>query len=66
MDEPVQHVAGGRELFDRPRDTGAFLGERIEPSITVAILGLGPMGRALAAASLAAGHSTVVWNRVPR
>jgi 3-hydroxyisobutyrate dehydrogenase-like beta-hydroxyacid dehydrogenase len=31
----------------------------------VAILGLGPMGRALAAASLAAGHRTVLWNRSP-
>ncbi|MEU4401213.1 NAD(P)-dependent oxidoreductase [Micromonospora orduensis] len=29
----------------------------------VAVLGLGPMGRALAAASLAAGHPTVLWNR---
>ncbi|MEV4716868.1 NAD(P)-binding domain-containing protein [Micromonospora noduli] len=34
-------------------------------SATVAVLGLGPMGRALAAASLAAGHPTVVWNRTP-
>ncbi|WP_433460109.1 NAD(P)-dependent oxidoreductase [Micromonospora sp. CA-248212] len=32
---------------------------------TVAVLGLGPMGRALAAASLAAGHPTVLWNRSP-
>lgn len=32
---------------------------------SIAILGLGPMGRALAAASLAAGHHTVVWNRSP-
>jgi 3-hydroxyisobutyrate dehydrogenase-like beta-hydroxyacid dehydrogenase len=31
----------------------------------IAVLGLGPMGRALAAASLAAGHPTVVWNRSP-
>jgi 3-hydroxyisobutyrate dehydrogenase-like beta-hydroxyacid dehydrogenase len=31
----------------------------------IAILGLGPMGRALAGAALAAGHSTVVWNRTP-
>ncbi|MFJ6164104.1 NAD(P)-dependent oxidoreductase [Micromonospora orduensis] len=31
----------------------------------VAVLGLGPMGRALAAASLAAGHPTVLWNRSP-
>lgn len=32
---------------------------------TVAVLGLGPMGHALAAASIAAGRSTVVWNRTP-
>ncbi|MET8351648.1 MULTISPECIES: NAD(P)-binding domain-containing protein [unclassified Micromonospora] len=31
----------------------------------IAILGLGPMGRALAASALAAGHPTVVWNRTP-
>ena len=29
------------------------------------MLGLGPMGRALAAAFLAAGHPTTVWNRSP-
>jgi 3-hydroxyisobutyrate dehydrogenase-like beta-hydroxyacid dehydrogenase len=34
---------------------------RITPS--VAVLGLGAMGRALAAALLAAGHPTTVWNR---
>ncbi|MFD8750359.1 NAD(P)-binding domain-containing protein [Kitasatospora sp. NPDC059577] len=31
----------------------------------VAVLGLGPMGRALAGALLAAGHPTTVWNRSP-
>jgi 3-hydroxyisobutyrate dehydrogenase-like beta-hydroxyacid dehydrogenase len=31
----------------------------------VAVLGLGPMGRSLAAAALAAGHPTAVWNRTP-
>ncbi|NGO69273.1 NAD(P)-binding domain-containing protein [Streptomyces boncukensis] len=31
----------------------------------VSVLGLGPMGRALAAAFLAAGHPTTVWNRTP-
>lgn len=31
----------------------------------VTVLGLGPMGRALAAAFLAAGHPTTVWNRTP-
>src|SRR4051794_21392709 len=31
----------------------------------LAVLGLGPMGRALATAALAAGHRTVVWNRPP-
>lgn len=36
-----------------------------EPRPAIAILGLGPMGRALAAAALAAGHPTVVWNRTP-
>lgn len=32
---------------------------------SVTVLGLGPMGRALAAAFLAAGHPTTVWNRTP-
>jgi 3-hydroxyisobutyrate dehydrogenase-like beta-hydroxyacid dehydrogenase len=32
----------------------------------VTVLGLGPMGRALAAAFLAAGRPTIVWNRTPR
>ncbi|WP_433128667.1 NAD(P)-dependent oxidoreductase [Micromonospora sp. CA-240977] len=36
-----------------------------DQSPAVAVLGLGPMGRALAAASLAAGHPTVLWNRSP-
>ncbi|MER5418487.1 NAD(P)-binding domain-containing protein [Streptosporangium roseum] len=27
------------------------------------MIGLGPMGRAMAAAFLAAGHPTTVWNR---
>ncbi|RKT54972.1 NAD(P)-binding domain-containing protein [Saccharothrix australiensis] len=31
----------------------------------VTVLGLGPMGRALAAAFAAAGHPTTVWNRTP-
>ncbi|MFI6979127.1 NAD(P)-dependent oxidoreductase [Embleya sp. NPDC050154] len=31
----------------------------------VTVLGLGPMGRALASAFLAAGHSATVWNRTP-
>ncbi|MFE7532230.1 NAD(P)-binding domain-containing protein [Kitasatospora sp. NPDC057542] len=31
----------------------------------VAVLGLGPMGRALAGALLAAGHPVAVWNRTP-
>src|SRR4051794_37482632 len=31
----------------------------------MAVLGLGPMGRALAGAALDAGHATVVWNRTP-
>ncbi|MFE7634100.1 NAD(P)-dependent oxidoreductase [Kitasatospora sp. NPDC057518] len=31
----------------------------------VAVLGLGPMGRALAGALLAAGHPVTVWNRTP-
>jgi 3-hydroxyisobutyrate dehydrogenase-like beta-hydroxyacid dehydrogenase len=30
---------------------------------TVAILGLGPMGQALAGATLTAGHPTLIWNR---
>ncbi|MFB6630115.1 NAD(P)-dependent oxidoreductase [Streptomyces sp. NPDC056362] len=32
---------------------------------TVSVLGLGQMGAALAAAFLAAGHPTTVWNRTP-
>ncbi|MFE2294582.1 NAD(P)-dependent oxidoreductase [Streptomyces sp. NPDC059452] len=31
----------------------------------VTVLGLGPMGRSLASAFLAAGHPTTVWNRTP-
>ncbi len=31
----------------------------------VTVLGLGPMGRALAAAFVAAGRATTVWNRTP-
>ncbi|MFE9749416.1 NAD(P)-dependent oxidoreductase [Saccharothrix saharensis] len=31
----------------------------------VTVLGLGPMGRALATAFAAAGHQTTVWNRTP-
>ncbi|QUH02098.1 NAD(P)-dependent oxidoreductase [Saccharopolyspora erythraea] len=31
----------------------------------VTVIGLGSMGRALAAAFIAAGHSTTVWNRTP-
>ncbi|MFI1092833.1 NAD(P)-dependent oxidoreductase [Streptomyces sp. NPDC020917] len=31
----------------------------------VTVLGLGPMGRALASAFLAAGHPVTVWNRTP-
>lgn len=38
-------------------------GKNQRPSVTV--MGLGPMGRALAAALLAAGHPTTVWNRTP-
>ncbi|SED22962.1 3-hydroxyisobutyrate dehydrogenase [Amycolatopsis tolypomycina] len=32
---------------------------------SVTVLGLGPMGRALAAAFIAAGHPATVWNRSP-
>ncbi|MFH9348947.1 NAD(P)-binding domain-containing protein [Kitasatospora sp. NPDC017646] len=35
------------------------------PRNEVAVLGLGPMGRAMAAALLAAGHRVTVWNRTP-
>ncbi|WP_256107003.1 NAD(P)-dependent oxidoreductase [Streptomyces sp. ODS05-4] len=35
------------------------------PSSAVTVLGLGPMGRALAGAFLAAGTRTTVWNRTP-
>ncbi|MER6985206.1 NAD(P)-binding domain-containing protein, partial [Streptomyces carpinensis] len=31
----------------------------------VSVLGLGPMGTALASAFLAAGHPLTVWNRTP-
>jgi 3-hydroxyisobutyrate dehydrogenase-like beta-hydroxyacid dehydrogenase len=34
-------------------------------STPVTVLGLGPMGQALAAAFLAHGHPTTVWNRTP-
>jgi 3-hydroxyisobutyrate dehydrogenase-like beta-hydroxyacid dehydrogenase len=33
------------------------------PPSTVSVIGLGAMGRALAAAFLSAGHRTTVWNR---
>ncbi|MEV0765550.1 NAD(P)-binding domain-containing protein [Nocardia sp. NPDC050435] len=36
-----------------------------ETDTAVTVLGLGLMGRALAAALLAAGHTTTVWNRTP-
>ncbi|WP_232661135.1 NAD(P)-dependent oxidoreductase [Pseudonocardia sp. TRM90224] len=37
-----------------------------EPTLPpVTVIGLGPMGHALAAAFLAAGHPTTVWNRTP-
>lgn len=32
---------------------------------SIAIIGLGPMGQALASATLKAGHPTVIWNRSP-
>ncbi|MEU8775464.1 NAD(P)-binding domain-containing protein [Streptomyces sp. NPDC048606] len=35
------------------------------PSTDVTVIGLGPMGRALAGAFLAAGLRTTVWNRTP-
>jgi 3-hydroxyisobutyrate dehydrogenase-like beta-hydroxyacid dehydrogenase len=35
------------------------------PRPTVTVLGLGPMGRALASAFLNAGFTTTVWNRTP-
>jgi 3-hydroxyisobutyrate dehydrogenase-like beta-hydroxyacid dehydrogenase len=35
------------------------------PHTSVTVIGLGLMGRALASAFLAAGHSTTVWNRTP-
>ncbi|MET8318545.1 NAD(P)-binding domain-containing protein [Micromonospora sp. NPDC005189] len=37
------------------------MSEYVRPPVTV--LGLGPMGQALAGAMLAAGHRTTVWNR---
>jgi 3-hydroxyisobutyrate dehydrogenase-like beta-hydroxyacid dehydrogenase len=36
-----------------------------QPDSTLAVLGLGPMGQALAAAAITADRSTVVWNRTP-
>jgi len=35
------------------------------PPAAVTVLGLGPMGRALASAFLTAGHPVTVWNRTP-
>ncbi|MEV5551388.1 NAD(P)-binding domain-containing protein [Streptomyces sp. NPDC052309] len=43
-------------------NTAAHTGSVQEP---VTVIGLGLMGRALAAAFLAAGHPTTVWNRTP-
>ncbi|WP_344024243.1 NAD(P)-dependent oxidoreductase [Streptomyces luteireticuli] len=37
----------------------------ISPVSSVTVLGLGPMGRALAGALLSAGHRVTVWNRSP-
>ncbi|MET8704394.1 NAD(P)-binding domain-containing protein [Kitasatospora sp. NPDC004723] len=37
----------------------------VPAAVPVAVLGLGLMGRALAAAFLRAGHPTTVWNRTP-
>ncbi|WP_149552227.1 NAD(P)-dependent oxidoreductase [Streptomyces marokkonensis] len=39
--------------------------ENTAPSASVTVIGLGPMGRALAAAFLDAGLHTTVWNRTP-
>ncbi|KES07611.1 dehydrogenase [Streptomyces toyocaensis] len=39
--------------------------ENTAPSASVTVLGLGPMGRALAAAFLDAGLRVTVWNRTP-
>jgi 3-hydroxyisobutyrate dehydrogenase-like beta-hydroxyacid dehydrogenase len=39
--------------------------EHPDPRVPVALLGLGPMGHALSAAFLAAGHPVTVWNRTP-
>lgn len=36
-----------------------------ERALAVTVLGLGAMGSALAAATVAAGHPTTVWNRTP-
>ncbi|MFC7549762.1 NAD(P)-dependent oxidoreductase [Plantactinospora sp. GCM10030261] len=38
---------------------------RTDPPQPVTIIGLGPMGRAMAAALLRAGHPLTVWNRTP-
>ncbi|SFE13913.1 3-hydroxyisobutyrate dehydrogenase [Paenibacillus catalpae] len=47
-----------KNTLNRERNTGDD-----RPQVTV--LGLGPMGRALARAFLKAGHQTTVWNRSP-
>lgn len=40
-------------------------GHRTQSTATVTVIGLGPMGRALAGAFLGAGVRTTVWNRTP-
>ncbi|UNM11407.1 NAD(P)-dependent oxidoreductase [Streptomyces formicae] len=39
--------------------------ENTHATVSVTVIGLGAMGRALAGAFLAAGHPTTVWNRSP-
>jgi 3-hydroxyisobutyrate dehydrogenase-like beta-hydroxyacid dehydrogenase len=34
--------------------------------VPVTVIGLGPMGRAMAGALMRAGHPVTVWNRTPR
>ncbi|MFD4375859.1 NAD(P)-binding domain-containing protein, partial [Streptomyces sp. NPDC058527] len=41
------------------------MSEQQHENTPVTVIGLGSMGSALAAAFLAAGHPTTVWNRTP-
>ncbi|WP_370616748.1 NAD(P)-dependent oxidoreductase [Mumia sp. Pv 4-285] len=57
-----EDMAGVVELL---HPLGRTAGATSRPATSVSVLGMGPMGRALAGALLAAGHEVTVWNRTP-